>query len=160
MNNVFKLIAAIAVSELAAVVGAVFTVPNIPGWYAALPKPPLNPPGWVFGPVWITLYLLIGVAAYLVWHRGLHSKQVKIALGFWLFGLLMNVLWCAVFFGRHSVSGGVAVLAATWIVTLLQTVTFNTISPAARRLLIPYILWLAFASYLNLAIFLMAVSGR
>jgi len=70
INNFFKLVIAIVVSEMAGVIGAFFTTPSIAGWYAGIVKPALNPPAWVFGPVWTTLYALMGIAAFLVWKAG------------------------------------------------------------------------------------------
>ena len=76
-----KIAAAVVISELAGVIGAVFTTPAIPVWYAGLVKPALNPPAWVFAPVWTVLYFLMGVAAYLVWRKGWRRMSVKVALG-------------------------------------------------------------------------------
>src|SRR5574343_1382899 len=93
INNTFKLIIAIVVSELAGIIGSVFTTPSIAGWYAGIVKPALNPPAWVFGPVWTTLFALMGIAAFLVWKNWLDRKDVKIDLGIFLVQLIVNSLW-------------------------------------------------------------------
>ena len=102
INNTLKLIIAIVACELAGIVGSIFTASAIPTWYATLAKPALNPPAWVFGPVWTTLYALMGVAAFLVWRKGWERKEVKTALGIFGIQLALNVLWSIVFFGLHS----------------------------------------------------------
>jgi len=90
MSNLLKLVIAIVVFELAGIIGSVFTVPSIVGWYATLTKPEFSPPNWLFGPVWTTLYALMGIAAFLVWKKGLDRRDVKIALGIFLGQLVLN----------------------------------------------------------------------
>ena len=105
-NNTVKLVTAIGVSELAGVIGAVFTAPSIPAWYAGLVKPALNPPAWIFGPVWTTLYALMGVSLFLVWKRNSESLQnvrmsyqCKWAVGLFFVQLALNSLW-SIFFSE------------------------------------------------------------
>ena len=176
MNNTFKLIIAIVVSELAGIIGSVFTptpkslvlgftTPSIAGWYAGIVKPALNPPAWVFGPVWTTLFALMGIAAFLVWKKGLDRSDVKIALGIFLGQLALNTLWSIIFFGLHSPGGALIEIAFLWLAILATIIAFAKISPPsssiwttdghgklAALLLVPYILWVSFASYLNYAI--------
>ena len=152
INNTFKLIIAIIVSELAGIIGSVFTTPSIAGWYAGIAKPALNPPAWVFGPVWTTLFALMGIAAFLVWKKGLDRKDIKIALGIFIGQLVLNTLWSIIFFGLHSPGGALIEIVFLWLAILATIVVFYKISRPAAWLLVPYILWVSFAMYLNYAI--------
>jgi len=152
INNTFKLIIAIAVSELAGIIGSVFTTPSIAGWYAGIVKPALNPPAWVFGPVWTTLFALMGIAAFLIWKKGLDRRDVKIAFGIFLGQLVLNTLWSVIFFGLHSPGGALVEIAFLWLAILATIIVFAKISKPAAWLLLPYILWVSFAGYLNFSI--------
>ena len=110
LSNTLKLIIAIVVSELAGIIGSVFTTPSIAGWYAGIVKPALNPPAWLFGPVWTTLCALMGIAAFLVWSsyaKATEDKKKGIRVALILFGvqLVLNTLWSIIFFGLHSPGG-------------------------------------------------------
>lgn len=152
MSNTLKLITAIVVSELAGIIGSVFTTPSIPTWYATLARPALNPPAWVFGPVWTTLFALMGIAAFLVWRKGLDRRDVKIALGIFIGQLVLNTLWSIIFFGLHSPGGAFIEIIFLWLAILATIITFAKISRPAAWLLLPYILWVSFAGYLNFSI--------
>ncbi len=152
INNAFKLIIAIVVSELAGIIGSVFTISAIPNWYAGLVKPALNPPSWVFGPVWTTLYALMGIAAFLVWRNGWERKEVKTALSIFGLQLFLNAIWSIIFFGLHSPGWALVDIVALWFAIVWTIAVFYKISKPAAYLLLPYILWVSFASYLNYAI--------
>lgn len=147
-----KLVIAIAVSEMAGVIGAIFTTPSIAGWYAGIVKPALNPPAWVFGPVWTTLFALMGISAFLIWKKGLDRNDVKIAFGIFMGQLALNMLWSIIFFGLHSPGGALIEIIFLWLAILATIIAFSKISKLAAWLLVPYILWVSFASYLNFAI--------
>lgn len=149
INNTFKLIISIVVSELAGIIGSVFTIPSVGNWYAGLVKPSLNPPAWVFGPVWTTLFALMGIAAFIIWKKGLDRKEVKIALGIFIGQLVLNTLWSIIFFGLHSPGGALIEIIFLWLAILATIILFAKISKAAAWLLAPYILWVSFAAYLN-----------
>jgi tryptophan-rich sensory protein len=155
LNDLYKLALAVVVSEVAGVIGSIFTIPAISGWYATLTKPALNPPGWVFGPVWTLLYALMGLAAFWVWKKGWHKKEVKIALAFFAFQLLLNMLWSLAFFGLHSPLWAFVNIVFMWLAIVATMIAFWKISRPAFYLLVPYILWVSFAAYLNLAIILL-----
>jgi len=140
---------------LAGFIGSFFTMPSIQGWYASLSKPPFNPPNWVFGPVWTILYILMGIAAYLVFSKGLKKKGVKDALAFFGIQLLFNVLWSLLFFGMRSPLYGMICIIALWFMIALTMAKFYEISKAAGLLFVPYILWVSFASILNLFIWML-----
>ena len=168
INNFFKLVIAIVVSELAGIIGSVFTISSIPTWYAGLVKPALNPPAWVFGPAWTTLYALMGVAAFLIWREydkltlseveGLviqRKKQIKIALSIFLGQLVLNTLWSIIFFGLHSPGWALVDIVLLWLAIVWTIAVFYKISRPAAWLLVPYILWVSFASYLNYSIWML-----
>lgn len=154
-DTALKLIAAIAFSELAGIVGSVFTVSSVASWYPGLVKPAVNPPAWVFGPVWAVLYALMGIAAFLVWKKGLERRDVKIALGIFLGQLVLNTLWSIIFFGLRSPGGALVEIAFLWLAILATIIAFAKISRPAAWLLAPYILWVSFAAYLNYSIWIL-----
>jgi tryptophan-rich sensory protein len=151
-RDVIKLVVSLVACQCAGLIGSIFTTPAIPTWYAALEKPSFNPPNWLFAPAWITLYLLMGVAAFLIWRKGLEQKEVRAALVIFLVQLVLNALWSVVFFGLQSPLYGVVVILALWVVILLTILSFFKLSTAAGALLLPYILWVSFAAVLNVSI--------
>ena len=153
INNTFKLILAIVVSELAGIIGSICTAPAIDDWYMGITKPAFNPPAWVFGPVWTTLFALMGIAAFLVWKKGLDRKEVKIALGIFLGQLVLNTLWSIIFFNLRSPGGALIEIIFLLLAILATTIAFAKISRPAAWLLVPYILWVSFALYLNYTIY-------
>ncbi len=150
-----KVLIAIFVSELAGIVGSVFTTPSIEGWYAGIVKPALNPPAWVFGPVWTTLFALMGIAAFLVWEKGLYRRDVKIALSIFIGQLILNTFWSIIFFGFHSPGGALIEIIFLWLAIFVTLIAFARISKPAAWLLAPYILWVSFALYLNYTIWIL-----
>jgi len=147
------LFVSIAVCQLVGIAGSFFTRPAIPGWYAGLRKPWFTPPDWLFGPVWITLYLLMGIAAYLVWSRGTARPGVRTALAVFLVQLLLNAAWSPVFFGLRSPLAGAVVIVLLWLAIAATIFLFWKVSRSAALLLLPYLLWVTLASALNMAIY-------
>jgi translocator protein len=145
------LLVAIVVCFAAAGVGSLATMDAIPTWYAALRKPSWNPPNWVFGPVWSLLYLMMAVAAWQVW-RTAGWPGARPALGLFAVQLLLNVGWSVVFFGLHRPGWAFAEIVVLWCAILATLLAFRAVSPVAALLLVPYLLWVSFASALNLAI--------
>jgi benzodiazapine receptor len=154
-RDIVKLVVSIVACQCAGLIGSVFTTPNIPTWYAALEKPFFTPPNWLFAPAWITLYVLMAVAAFLVWRKGLGEEGVKCALTVFLVQLVLNALWSVVFFGLHSPLWGMVVILALWVAILLTIIKFFRLSVAAGSLMLPYILWVSFASALNISIWVL-----
>lgn len=138
-------------SELAGGLGSLFTVPSIAGWYQMLQKPALNPPNWIFGPVWTTLFLFMGIAAFLVWKKSRGTGR-KIALSLFGVQFVLNVLWSALFFGWHQVDLAFVEIIALWIAILWTGIFFYRHSKPAGILFVPYLAWVSFASYLNFAL--------
>jgi benzodiazapine receptor len=153
--EIFKLAASFILCQLAGVMGSIFTRPAIVGWYATLRKPSFTPPDWVFAPVWIILYSLMGIAAYLVWRKGLEEKQVRKAMILFSGQLILNALWSWIFFGLRSPLAGMVEIAILSVVLIFTIQSFFKISKPAGALLIPYFLWVAFASGLNLSIYVL-----
>jgi benzodiazapine receptor len=154
-RDIVKLVVSIVACQCAGLIGMLFTTPNIPTWYAALEKPFFTPPNWLFAPAWITLYVLMAVAAFLVWRKGLGEEGVRCALIVFLVQLVLNALWSVVFFGLHSPFWGMVVILALWVAILVTIIKFFRLSVAAGSLMLPYILWVSFASALNIAIWVL-----
>jgi len=132
-------------------VGALGSVPTamaIPSWYRTLDKPSWNPPDRVFGPVWTTLYALMGVALVLVRRRPREGSTERAQAVFWL-QLALNLAWSFVFFGNRSVQGGLAMIALLWLAILATVAEFWRVNRSAALLLVPYLGWVSFASLLN-----------
>lgn len=147
-----KLIISVAICELVGLLSTPFTIASIPTWYQTLNKPSFSPPNWVFGPAWTILYFLMGVSLYLVWAKGLKNKKVKTGVKFFSIQLVLNFLWSIFFFGLHSPILGMIDIALLWIAILITIIKFYEISKSASYILIPYLLWVSFASVLNLFI--------
>lgn len=153
--NLWEFLAFIITSEVIGSLGSIFTAPAIPTWYNTLTKPSLNPPNWIFAPVWTTLFFLMGISAYLIWRYGWEKKQVKSALYIFILQFAFNVFWSIAFFGLKSPFLGLLVIIILWILILLTIMKFSKINKRAGWLLLPYLLWVTFAAYLNFAIFLL-----
>jgi benzodiazapine receptor len=145
------LIAAVVICELAGAIGSLFTAQAIPSWYASLAKPSFNPPGWVFAPVWVVLYAMMGAAAYLV-----HEVPAgRAALGAFSVQLALNVLWSVVFFGLHSIAWALFLIVILWLAIFWTMLESYKVSRKAAYLLVPYLLWVSFAGVLNYAIWML-----
>jgi len=155
LNNFFKLVIAIVVSQLAGVIGSIFTVSSISTWYVTLQKPSFNPPNWIFGPAWTTLYFFMGVAAFLVWRHGFEKKEVRRALTIFGGQLVLNALWSIIFFGLHNPFWAFIEIIVLWLAILWTIFAFYKISRPAAYLLLPYILWVSFAAVLNFSIMIL-----
>jgi len=149
---VLKLLACLAVVFVAGGTGSFATAKAIPTWYEGLAKPSFNPPAWLFGPAWTVLYLMMAVAAWLVWKQGIGAAGVKLALAVFLVQLILNTLWSVLFFGLRSPLLGLADIIVLWLAILATIVLFFRVSTAAGILLLPYIAWVSFAAVLNAAI--------
>lgn len=151
MNKIWKLVVSILLAAAAGAIGSLATVANIPTWYALLEKPAFNPPNWIFGPVWTLLYLLMGISLYLVW-TAKYKRNKKPAFTAFGVQLVLNTAWSLAFFGMHSPWAGLAVIIALWASITVTMRLFWPISRTAAYLLAPYLLWVSFATILNIAI--------
>jgi benzodiazapine receptor len=123
-------------------------------WYANLNKPTWNPPSWLFGPVWTTLYIMMGVAAWLVWCEGGWTVQRRPLLMF-VVQWVLNVLWTPLFFGIHRPDIAFFEILFLWASILATLILFWRVRPLAGLLLVPYLAWVSFASFLNYTIWQM-----
>lgn len=155
MKDITKLIISVVGCELVGLLGIPFTISAIPTWYASLNKPFFAPPNWLFGPAWTLLYFLMGVAFFLIWKQGWQKKQVKNAGTFFLIQLALNFIWSPIFFGLKSPLLGLIVIVAMWLFIVLTMKKFYPLSKLAFYLLVPYLLWVSFATMLNAAIILL-----
>lgn len=154
LPNFAKLLLSVAVPFLVGVFGTLFTTADtLNNWYAGLKKPPFNPPDWVFGPVWTTLYIMMGIAAFLVWRKGLENKLIRIALACFIVQLFLNAIWTPLFFGLHSPLLGLINIVLLLNAVIVTIYAFSKISRPAAILLVPYLLWVTFATILNLSIY-------
>ncbi len=151
MKSLLSLIGFLALSFLAPALSAVFSLSGPDEWYRALNKPWFNPPSWVFGPVWTALYTAMGVSAWLVWRNG-NSRSLRIPLGLFVLQLILNALWTPLFFGMHRPDLALLNILTLWFAIIATILAFHPLSRPAAYLLIPYWLWVSFASILNAAI--------
>lgn len=178
MNKITKFLLSIVLCQLAGIIGGFFTTPQINGWYANLNKPEFTPPGYVIGGVWTILYFLMGISLYLVWEKNWEIKlpnlgsahkiwnpiSRKLLFGEWrkanvilIFSaqLLLNIFWSFIFFIRQSPGAAFFELLMLWVAIAYTIANFVRISKLAAYLLIPYLLWVTFAGYLNFKIWMM-----
>jgi tryptophan-rich sensory protein len=154
--NIAKLIVSLAVPLLVGFLGSLFTTADsLNNWYANLNKPTFNPPDWIFGPVWTTLYILMGIAVFLVWRKGLDNKPVRLALILFVIQLVLNAIWSPLFFGLRSPLFGLIDIILLLSAIVLTIFYFFKISPWPALLLIPYLVWVSFATVLNTAIYIL-----
>jgi len=142
---------ALAASAVAQGLGAWMTSWTLTTWYPTLIKPTWTPPGWVFGPVWTGLYLLMAVAAWLVWKERA-SRPVGTALTLYGLQLVLNVAWTGLFFGLRDTGAGLIGIVALWLAAATTLVAFSLVRPLAGWLLGPYLAWLSYAAALTWAI--------
>ncbi len=153
MNNIVKLIISIAIPLAAGGLSGFFTTSEIPGWYQTITKPSWNPPSWIFGPVWTTLYIMMGIALYLVWKNETVDAGIKrTAIILFAIQMVLNFFWSLIFFKQHQIGWAFAEIIAMWIFIVLTIFAFAKVNIAAAWLLVPYICWVSFASILNYTI--------
>jgi tryptophan-rich sensory protein len=164
--------------QLAGAIGSLFTIPAIKNWFQFLTKPSFAPPDWLFSPVWIILYLLMGISLYIVWLKKFNvriskeAKQKKIwnpisaklLVGSWreeniiaIFALqlILNILWSVIFFGLKSPGAAFFEIIMLWFAILYTIINFYRVSKIAGLLQIPYLIWVSFAAFLNYSIWML-----
>ena len=154
MKNTFRLIASVLISQAAGVIGSLFTVQNIPTWYATLNKPSFSPPNYLFGPVWITLYFMIGISFFLVWRES-DTFNIKIPVIMFSVQMVLNAVWSIIFFGLKNPMFAFFEIILLWVFIILCIITYYPVSKAASWLMVPYLLWVSFASVLNFKIWML-----
>lgn len=152
MKNSLKLVIAVLLPVGVGILSGLFTARGVPGWYRTLAKPSWNPPNAVFAPVWTVLYILMGIALYLVWKSNTSMEAKKPALMFWAGQLVLNAIWSFLFFSQHAIGLALVEIVLLWLFILITIFLFARISNVAAWLLVPYISWVSFAAILNFTI--------
>jgi tryptophan-rich sensory protein len=151
MKNIKQIMKWIVISETVGISGAIFTSPAIPTWFIFLNKPVFSPPNWLFGPVWTLLYAMMGLAFGII--LSTETKQAKAkAKQFFYIQLTLNFLWSVLFFGAKLPLFAFGEIVMLWVAIIFCIAEFLKINRTAGYLLVPYLLWVSFASILNLAI--------
>ena len=150
-----KFVISILICLSAGFIGSIFTGSSVDSWYKTIIRPSFGPPNWIFAPVWTTLFVLMGIAFAIIWSSELGEEKKsakKKALTVFVIQLFVNILWSLAFFGLKSPIFGLIVILILWFLILLTIIKFSKINKIAAYLLIPYILWVSFATVLNFAI--------
>ena len=130
-----------------------YTASNIQSWYVTLIKPSFNPPNYLFGPVWTSLYIIMGISFYMIWSSTKSNKNKLI--GIYLFQLVLNFLWSFIFFKYHAIGIAAIEIVVLWLSILTMIMMFYKNNKWAAFINIPYLLWVSFASVLNISIYLL-----
>ncbi len=149
LSSTEKLIISIAIPLIGGFLSGFLAMRNVTEFYSMLVKPSFSPPAWIFAPAWTILYVLMGIAAFLIWEKGLNIAGVIPALAIFLIQLALNFSWTPIFFGLQSIAGGFIVIVILWIAVLITIILFWRLNKIAGLLLIPYLLWITFATALN-----------
>ncbi len=155
LKNTLGLIIAVIIPQLVGYVGSVAMVDTLPRWYESLNQSSLTPPNYTFGIVWPILFLLMGIASFIVWRKGLGWPEVRLALFMYTGQLFLNGLWSWLFFGAQNPLAALFNILALWLAIAATTIAFSRISRTAAFLMLPYLLWVTFATYLNYQIVLL-----
>ena len=149
--QILGLVVSLTICAVASGIGGIITAGSVTTWYRTLQKPFFNPPDWVFAPVWTTLFVMMAVAAWRVW-RVRHWPSTKTALMLHATQLVLNVMWSALFFGARSPGAALVDVVILLAFVLLTARAFHAIDRVAAWLMVPYAVWVAFATLLNVAI--------
>lgn len=153
MNKSVKIAIALVICLMVGYSASVVTRPSVETWYPTLIKPPFNPPNWIFMPVWTLLYILMAVAAGMVWDKIKEQQEtVKMALGFFIIQLTLNAIWSYLFFELKNPMLALIEIVLLWLMIYETYLKFIKINKMAGYLLIPYMVWVAFAAVLNASI--------
>ena len=144
-----KILVCVLVMQVLGGLGAFITVGGIESWYSTLNKPPGTPPNWLFGPVWATLYALIGISFAIVWQKASDPARFRECVRVFVLQLVLNLLWTPIFFGAHQMTAALLVIVTLLVAIVMTIFHFRKVSALAAGLLIPYLLWVSYATYLN-----------
>lgn len=150
--NYLKIVISILICQSAGVIGSIFTSKSVNSWYKQLNTPSFNPPSWLFGPVWLILYSMMGFSLYMVYEKGFEKREVKVAVIFFIVHLVVNALWSFIFFGLRNPGAAFACIIILLAMIIISIILFFKVDKTASYLLIPYLLWVSFASVLNYSI--------
>jgi tryptophan-rich sensory protein len=147
-SNVIKLVISLLLPLSVGAVAGMFTSQAVPIWYASLNRPSFNPPNWVFGPVWTSLYILLGISFFLIW-KEYPSKERNLAIKIFSIQMLLNFAWSFLFFYFNLIGVALIEIILLWASIAAMIYLFYKIKPFAAYLNIPYLLWVSFATILN-----------
>ncbi len=153
-SQIFKLLASLALPLGLGSIAGLFTADAVPEWYETLNRPSFNPPNWIFGPVWTTLYIFMGISLFLIWKQNA-SKGRNLAIFVFLLQLALNFGWSFIFFYFNMISFALIEIIFLWITIVIMLVLFYRIKPMAAYINIPYLLWVTFATILNASYYLL-----
>jgi len=146
-QKIYQVLLCLLIPQVAGLVGSIFTTPQIRTWYATLTRPEITPPNWLFGPVWSILFLLMGISLLPIIKSKMRHKEVA----YLVFGtqLVLNIFWSIIFFGLQNPGLALFEIVFLWFVILMNILIFWKIDKWSGLLLIPYLAWVSFATYLN-----------
>jgi benzodiazapine receptor len=153
-SQIFKLLASLALPLVLGAIAGLFTAEAVPEWYETLNRPPFNPPNWLFGPVWTTLYILLGISLFLIWKQSA-SKERNLAIFVFLLQQVLNFGWSFIFFYFNMIGFALIEIILLWISIIIMLVLFYKIKPMAAYINIPYLIWVTFATILNASYYLL-----
>ncbi len=152
-KQIGKMLGLVVGTEVVGIRGGLWTAQSVKTWYPTLEKPPFRPPNWVFGPVWTTLYAMMAYAMYTVSERkDVEPTVLRAAKVLWGVQLVLNLMWSYLFFGRRSPLAGLVEIVMLWVAIVATIVAFAKVSRSAALLMVPYLLWVSFASFLTFEI--------
>ena len=152
MNNSAKLIVSIIIPVAIGATAGFFTATGVDSWYQTINKPSWNPPSWIFAPVWTILYIMMGIALFLVWKSNNNEALKKRAMILFFVQLVLNFFWSFIFFDQQQPGWALVEIIAMGVAILLTIFAFAKVNKIAAWLLVPYISWVSFASILNYTI--------
>ncbi|MFZ2556216.1 MAG: TspO/MBR family protein [Minisyncoccia bacterium] len=155
IRKLFQLLLFILIAQAVGIFGTYFTFDAIPTWYAELVKPSFSPPNWVFGPVWTILYAMMGIAAFCAWELWYEKTHAPRALNWYWLQLFLNGIWTLIFFGFKNLGLALIVILALFLAILMMIREFGKIDMRLALLLVPYLLWVMFASTLNYSLWML-----
>ncbi len=144
---------AIIIAQTAGVIGSIFTYNTIGTWYSQLVRPGFTPPGWLFGPVWVVLYTMMGVASYIIWEKD--TSDSRDAIGVYAVQLVLNTFWSILFFGLRNPLYALIEIIVLWVAISYTIYKFYELDEVAAYLMVPYIIWVTFAAVLNYSVYVL-----
>ncbi|HMI02922.1 MAG TPA: TspO/MBR family protein [Pedobacter sp.] len=151
--NPLAFIINIAIPLIIGTAGGFFTAHSVKTWYPTLAKPAFNPPDWIFAPVWTTLYILIGISAYLIWQKRKEIVHFPRTIAIYLMQLILNLMWSFIFFYARQIGVALVEIVLLLVIVIINAGVFYKIDKTAGLLFVPYILWVGFATLLTASIF-------
>ncbi len=152
--QILKLLVSLALPLGLGAIAGLFTADAVPEWFETLNKPSYSPPNWLFGPVWTTLYLLLGISLFLIWKQSRSKKRDQAVLVFFI-QLALNFGWSFIFFYFNRIGLALIEIVLLWTSILVMLILFYKIKPLAAYINIPYLLWVTFATILNAGYFIL-----